>query len=111
MATTGISGRRGSSPEPGVSGASRAASWSALARSETLLVALSGDGNTALIAGQQDNSSTGAAWVFVQPLPPTLQVTPTTPNAGHGFVHWTDNGKVVSASESYTFALDSNVTL
>jgi hypothetical protein len=29
-------------------------------------VALSGDGNTAIVGGQEDNSLTGAAWVFVQ---------------------------------------------
>jgi hypothetical protein len=34
-----------------------------------------------------------------------------TPNSGHTFVHWTENGRVVSASESYTFMLNGNVTL
>jgi hypothetical protein len=29
-------------------------------------VALSADGNTAIVGGQSDNSSTGAAWVFIQ---------------------------------------------
>jgi hypothetical protein len=38
-------------------------------------VALSGDGNTAIVGGTGDNSNTGAAWIFVGP---TLQVTPTT---------------------------------
>jgi hypothetical protein len=38
-------------------------------------VALSADGSTAIVGGQADNASTGAAWVFVQP---SLQVTPTT---------------------------------
>jgi hypothetical protein len=32
-----------------------------------LSVAISGDANTALVGGLGDNSSTGAAWVFVQP--------------------------------------------
>src|SRR6516165_9460217 len=47
-------------------------------------VALSGDGNTAIVGGPLDNlnsnskSSVGAAWVFVQPTVPALQVTPTT---------------------------------
>jgi hypothetical protein len=34
-----------------------------------------------------------------------------TPNSGYTFVHWTEGGKVVSTSESYTFTLDGNVTL
>jgi uncharacterized repeat protein (TIGR02543 family) len=34
-----------------------------------------------------------------------------TPNTGHTFVHWTESGKVVSTSESYTFTLNGNVTL
>jgi hypothetical protein len=34
-----------------------------------------------------------------------------TPNGSHAFVHWTENGRVVSTSESYTFTLDGNVTL
>jgi lipocalin len=38
-------------------------------------VALSADGNTAIVGGDLDNSNAGAAWVFVQP---GLQVTPTT---------------------------------
>jgi hypothetical protein len=41
-------------------------------------VALSGDGNTALLGGPADNSNAGAAWVFVQPTVPSLQVTPAT---------------------------------
>jgi lipocalin len=39
-------------------------------------VSLSADGNTTIVGGPGDNSNTGAAWVFVQPL--SLQVTPTT---------------------------------
>jgi hypothetical protein len=34
-----------------------------------------------------------------------------TPNTGHTFVHWTENGRVVSAAASYTFTLNGNVTL
>jgi hypothetical protein len=34
-----------------------------------------------------------------------------TPNTGHTFVHWTENGRVVSTSESYTFTLNGNVAL
>jgi hypothetical protein len=33
------------------------------------------------------------------------------PNGSHSFVHWTENGRVVSTSESYTFTLNGNVTL
>ena len=40
-------------------------------------VALSSDGNTAIVGGPTDNSNSGAAWVFVQPVP-SLQVTPAT---------------------------------
>ena len=38
-------------------------------------VALSADGNTAIVGGLFDNSSVGAAWVYVQP---SLVVSPTT---------------------------------
>jgi Divergent InlB B-repeat domain len=34
-----------------------------------------------------------------------------TPNTGFTFVHWTENGRVVSTSESYMFTLNGNVTL
>jgi hypothetical protein len=34
-----------------------------------------------------------------------------TPNSSHNFVHWTENARVVSTSESYTFTLTGNVTL
>jgi hypothetical protein len=44
-------------------------------------VALSGDGNTAIVGGDGDASPSGAAWVFVGP---TLQVTPTTNIAAAG---------------------------
>jgi hypothetical protein len=33
------------------------------------------------------------------------------PNGDHTFVHWTERGRVVSTSESYTFTLNGNVTL
>lgn len=44
-------------------------------------VALSADSNTALIAGQYDDGSTGAMWVFVRGLPPP-SVTSIQPNSG-----------------------------
>jgi formylglycine-generating enzyme required for sulfatase activity len=39
------------------------------------------------------------------------QTVTATPETGHTFVHWTENGRVVSASESYTFTVNGNVTL
>jgi hypothetical protein len=41
----------------------------------------------------------------------TSHTVTAAPNAGHTFVHWTENGRVVSASESYTFTLNGNSTL
>jgi hypothetical protein len=35
----------------------------------------------------------------------TLHTVTATPHAGHSFVHWTENGRVVSTFESYTFTL------
>jgi uncharacterized repeat protein (TIGR02543 family) len=34
-----------------------------------------------------------------------------TPNSGYTFVHWTENGRVVSTSETYAFTVNGNVTL
>ena len=63
-------GRRGSTPAAAISGPSRAASWSAPARLDTprqgFSVALSADGNTAIVGGPYDNSDTGAAWVYTR---------------------------------------------
>ena len=60
-------GRRGSIPAAMVSGPSRA-SWPAPARLEDPdkagPVALSADGNTAIVGGPFDTSNSGAAWVF-----------------------------------------------
>jgi subtilase family serine protease len=39
------------------------------------------------------------------------QTVTATPNGTHTFVHWTQSGKVVSTSESYTFTLGANTTL
>ena len=44
-------------------------------------VALSGDGNTALVGGNDDNGGVGAAWVFVTQLPPPLAGSLTLPGA------------------------------
>jgi hypothetical protein len=41
----------------------------------------------------------------------TSETVTATPNSGHTFVHWTENGRVVSTSESYTFTVSANVTL
>lgn len=40
-------------------------------------VAISGDGNTAIVGGRADNNSVGAAWVFAQPV---FAVTPGKAN-------------------------------
>jgi hypothetical protein len=48
--------------------------WASGNAVQGISVALSGDGNTAIIGGDSD-ASTGAAWVFVQP---ALQVSPAT---------------------------------
>ena len=39
------------------------------------------------------------------------QMVTATPNTGHTFVHWAENGRVVSTSSRYTFTLNGNVTL
>jgi hypothetical protein len=42
----------------------------------------------------------------------TLHTVTATPNSGRTFFHWTNNGRVVSTSPSYTFTTPSaNVTL
>jgi Divergent InlB B-repeat domain len=42
----------------------------------------------------------------------TAHTVTATPKTGHTFVHWTENGRVLSTSPSYTFTLPSaNVTL
>jgi len=41
----------------------------------------------------------------------TSDTVTATPNTGHTFVHWTQSGKVVSTSASYTFTVSGNVTL
>ena len=69
MSTTRSPERRGSSPAAAGFGPSRERSWSAPARSEAGQggsVALSADGNTAIVGGPDDNSSAGAAWVFTR---------------------------------------------
>jgi hypothetical protein len=39
------------------------------------------------------------------------QTVTAMPDRGYTFVHWTDNGRVVSTIESYTFTLESNANL
>jgi hypothetical protein len=65
-------------------------------------VALSGDGNTAVVGGPDDNSETGATWVFVQPVP-SLQVTPTTGMVAAG------NPGGPFAPSSYQYQLSATV--
>jgi subtilase family serine protease len=54
------------------------------------------------------DGTVGGGGTFVQG---SMQTVTASPNAGRTFVHWTDNGKVVSMTESYTFMLESTVTL
>jgi hypothetical protein len=61
-------------------------------------VALSGDGNTAIVGGPLDNAPAGAAWVFVQP--PTVSFSAFTAKLN---IYFTPN--------QYGFALLSNFTL
>jgi hypothetical protein len=65
-------------------------------------VALSGDGNTAIVGASSDNSNAGAAWVFVQP-PLQLQVSPTTNIVASG----NPGGPFSPASFSYTIRASS----
>ncbi len=46
-------------------------------------VALSGDGNTALVGGSGDNNCAGAAWVFVTQLPPGTKITKAKISSKH----------------------------
>src|SRR5262249_41707997 len=49
-------------------------------------VAVSGDGNTAIVGGWLDNSSVGGAWVFAIPLPSIVYIA-DVPNDQGGKVH------------------------
>jgi hypothetical protein len=49
------------------------------AAEQSYSVALSTDGNIAIVGGNADNSNTGAAWVFVQPTLPSSQVAVVPP--------------------------------
>jgi len=62
-------------------------------------VALSADGDTAIVGGPGDNSNAGAAWVFVQP----LEVAPYTDIAASG----TKGGPFSPSSFSYTLRATS----
>jgi hypothetical protein len=71
-------------------------------------VALSADGNTAMVGGPFDNrdsssNAIGAAWVFVQPPPLQLQVNPTTNIVASGI----QGGPFSPSSFSYTLSVAS----
>ena len=80
-------------------------------------VALSGDGNTALVGGPRDNGEAGAAWVFVtQQPPPPLAGLLTLPRAvnssGHQTVSLTNpNGYSVTASLQETVKLTGGAVI
>jgi hypothetical protein len=57
-------------------------------------------------ASPKADGTVGGGGTFAEGSSNTVTATP-----GHTFVHWTEAGRVVSTSESYTFTLDSNVTL
>jgi hypothetical protein len=65
-------------------------------------VALSGDGNTAIVGGYVDNGFLGAAWVFAQP-PGNLQVSPATNIAASG----NQGGPFSPASFTYSLSQSS----
>jgi hypothetical protein len=64
-------------------------------------VAVSADGNTAIVGGPNDNRNAGAAWIFFQPVP-SLQVTPTTNIAAAG------NPGGPFTPSSFPYALSAN---
>ena len=95
-------------------------------------VALSRDSGTMIEGAFRDNSSTGAAWVFVSPFtiavsalpaaggtvtgggsfdPGTSHTVIATANAGYRFTNWTESNTVVSTSASYTFTVGAARTL
>ena len=79
-------------------------------------VALSGDGNTALVGGPGDNEFAGAAWVFVTQLPPPLAGSLTLPGAinssGHQTVSLTNaNAYSVIASLQETVKLTGGAVI
>jgi len=61
-----------------------------------------------LSASPSADGTVGGGGTFVAG---TSQTVTATPNGGHSFVHWTQNGRVVSTSESYMFTLNANVAL
>jgi hypothetical protein len=61
-------------------------------------VALSGDGNTAILGGQDDNSFIGAAWVFVQS-PPMATTTHDYNGDGKSDILWRDTSGNVAIWE------------
>jgi hypothetical protein len=71
-------------------------------------VALSADGNTAIVGGPNDNSGIGATWAFVQP---ALQITPATnivatgTTQKGGFSPTSFNYQLTSTSGSVDFSI------
>ncbi|HSY47198.1 MAG TPA: PKD domain-containing protein [Thermoanaerobaculia bacterium] len=72
-------------------------------------VSLSGDGSTAILGGNQDDSGTGAAWVFAEPQPGSC-ATMTQSNvfiSFYGASSGCSTGKVCAANEPITFSASS----
>ena len=70
MATTSVQGRLGSTPAVAARGRSKEISWSAPTlfgfAGQGRAVALSADGNTAIVGGSDDNLHIGAVWIFTR---------------------------------------------
>ena len=116
----GRRGRRGCSRARGRPGPSRAqklvGTGAAGDARQGDSVALSSDGNTALVGGPYDNGGVGAAWVFVTKLPPPLAGALTLPGAlnssGHQTVSLTNaNGYSVNASLRETAQLTGGAVI
>jgi Divergent InlB B-repeat domain len=59
-------------------------------------------------ASPKADGTVSGGGTFAEGTPHTVTAAP---NSAHTFIHWTESGRVVSTSESYTFTLNGNVTL
>jgi hypothetical protein len=59
-------------------------------------------------ASPKTDGTVGGGGTFAEGTSHTVTAMPI---GNHTFVHWTESGRVVSSSESYTFTLTGNVTL
>ena len=75
-------------------------------RQQGYSVALSGDGDTALVGGFGDNGGVGAAWVFVTQLPPGTKITKAKISSKHHQA--TFSFKAIDAATGFQCALVRN---